>query len=316
MDDKDQQPIQITLQDLAQSKPSQPIGDQIQVGEPFSTPKKPGIIDKLYSKFITPGKINLLPVQEKETPPDLLEQVRLLPPSVEDLIKVIKETNPNEVEAERLAAVYVSAETNQASAAAYVRNLRTKTPDIINAQLSSYTSGEWYYFPDLNELSNRWHLPLMTIRKDANHWVLALKEPERTDDGWRVLIYDPRENLESWQNLDEWDPELENPANLTSAGIFMNELAYKTLMEKEYDYSLIGDEELADHSELYRAKQVRTQYNSEDCGPLTLYAAALRQGIKPGWNEFKFAGREVLQKDTGISIHTREELIQGEVRQM
>lgn len=318
MDEVGEDPIKITRKDIGKNEDDSDSGaveDRVRVvGESFPDPKKPGLIARLYSLLATKRvarRIKLPPEKKGATDREILAAIRLSPPETEELLPIIRELKPGEDEDEenRLAAVYVSAEINQSSANIFAKNLRVNTPKIIqNPDRKSYTSGEWYTFADLNELANRWHLPIMVIRKDGNHWILALQEPERTDNGWRVLVYDPRENLESWQPLDDWDSELQNPEKLVEHGIFMNELAYEALRDGNYNYSLDGDRKLADRAEIYLAKQVRTQFNAEDCGPLVLFAAALRQAVNPNWDEFKFAGIKQMEKDTNTRIRTREEL--------
>lgn len=215
---------------------------------------------------------------------------------------------------EAISAFYVSEATNQESARDFVASLRGGTPDILGeaAARENYRGGVEYGSLDLIKLANRWLLPVLLLRRGEGprfgHWVLGLKEPEKHQGKWRILVYDPLRNGEDYQELKEWRG-VEDDESLRVNQIFFNKEAWDDLREGRYNLSVIGDAETAARPELQAAKQARFQFNAIDCGPLCLYAAALRQGVKEGSNSFKFLGRERLHNDTGLEIKTRAELI-------
>ncbi len=216
-----------------------------------------------------------------------------------------------------LASLYITSQTNREAASIFVSSLRPKMKDLIakttisSPTHSSYNNGEWFSGSDLFALAQRWQLPMVFYRSAGTHWVLCLRAPERTAKGWRVLTYNPTQNNEEWMDLSKWSETAADPDEIfkgSQAAVYANELAVEMLKNKSYDLSLSGDQELADHPELYAAKQTKVQFNAEDCGPLCLYATALRWAMKPEWNEFKFSGRDILQQDTGLKIRNRAEV--------
>lgn len=218
---------------------------------------------------------------------------------------------PQESQETRRQLVRLSAEDNRRGAKIFVENLRKITPKIIRSHYSSYESNEHYAASDVVALADRWLLPILLIRTGGVHWILALREPERISDGWRVLVYDPMRDHEGWFNLQSWDSDYSDPNNILRNLGYVNGLGLEDLRSHTYDLSLREDTELAADAELYEAKQTRVQppFNVIDCGPLCLFAAALRSGAKKGWNQFKFAGRDILRQDTGVEIQTREEFL-------
>jgi len=244
---------------------------------------------------------------------ELLQQIHLGEPLQPNELEFLKKNLEAQIrlhpeQADYAATVFVSAELNQSATASYVSELRRVTPSLIKPYHTQYTNGEWYQIQDLTQLADRWQLPVLIIWKGGVHYVLALREPEFINNQWRVLIYDPYKNYEEWLNLKEWDTNYSDPKN--SISLFASRLGQEQLRAHSYNLSLQGDNELANRAQIYEAKQTYLQprFNVEDCGPICLFAAALRQGIKPGWNEFKFAGKEALERDTLVHIYTREEL--------
>lgn len=256
---------------------------RIDVGRSQPVHKRPGLIERLRQRIVE-GQIRIkdsgLPIEE---------------PSVRSHIAL-------------------TAETNLAASKIFVDNLRRKTPEIMRQRFNSepthpsYTNNEEYSGPDLSRIADSWMLPALLLLKGGRHWVLALKEPEREASGWRALIYDPLIGHEDWMRLENWITDYSDPDNIIRCGGYTGAEGLRALQRGTYNLSLEGDRELADQADLLTAKQARTQFNSWDCGPLCLFAAALREGVKTGQNEFKFIGRDILLRDTGVRILTREEI--------
>ncbi len=173
----------------------------------------------------------------------------------------------------------------------------------------------WTY---LYAISERWNLPLIMVklgsREVGGHFTLALKRPEQQPDGsWRVLIYDPLNRGERWQNLPkDWQTNRSGEAEVS-----MNELAGRAT---KYDLTLPGEEQMADRAGLLEAKRQKFQFDSNNCGAFSLFAAALRTAMKvDSLDPFCMIGIPKLEQDTidndgdiplpGIEIKTKEELL-------
>ncbi|MBI2330137.1 hypothetical protein HYU94_02000 [Candidatus Daviesbacteria bacterium] len=280
----------------------------IQLGETYDVPKPPSLMQKLRAKWdarrVRVGEGQ--PVQSAGEPGgDLASRIKVGSEVTADtsVIDAIKLGEPD-----LAVSRHVSAALNQKSAGIFALNLRRITASIVTHPQESYQPPEYYSQEDLIELADRWQLPLLVFRKNANHWLLALKPPEEYNEGTRVLAYDPLKNQEVWYPLNG-RVDSADPIDLMRHFGYVNKQGIEELKDGSYNLSLLGDTELADHSGVFLAKQAKFQFNAYDCGPLCLFAAALREGIKPGWNAFKFAGREQLEKDTRVRINTREEIL-------
>lgn len=289
---------------------SEEIKSKIRVGKPETFPRRDSWLDRL-NKFLVERRI------KKLSPENLVEAVdefRLQPWQGElpEAIASFATERPELREA--VARFHITAEMNLASSRTFVSNLRENTPGIMREEYNSdptnpsYTNREEYSGADLPRIADRWMLPALFFWKGGTHWVLALRGPKRHESGWRVLIYDPLIDHEDWMRLDSWTTDYSDPTELWHHGCYTGREGLQALQQGTYNLSLNGDQELADNRELYEAKMARTQFNSWDCGLLSLFAAALREGVKKGPSGFKFLGRDKLERDVGVKILTREEI--------
>lgn len=284
------------------------ISQQIVIGKSFRPAKAPTEVDRFMS-WLAQRKIKTFEPQklrDEHAFPEVLAQISVLTDvelqNVENSLPVLARQFSDFDE--QLVRMSVSVELNQSSALVFAQALRGRVKDLITTREIDYDN-EWFTGEELTRLAERWYLPVVIFPHGA-HFRLALREPEHTAQGWRVLVYDPMRNNEQWLQLEGWNTDYSKPySNLEHASI--NTLGLEALQQGTYNFSLIGDMELA--NPVMAAKQARVQYNVIDCGPLTLYAASLREGVKPGWNQFKFTGRDVLERDTGLKIQTREEIL-------
>jgi hypothetical protein len=210
----------------------------------------------------------------------------------------------------------VSAESNVVAAKDYSDLLRYIFPKLLieqnkNARDINYRGNEDISREEIMAMADRWQIPVCFLNQGA-HWVLVLNMPEKHDRGQRVLIYDPMKNGESFVEIQEWDETKNLDVRLGANGIYFNELAKKQIDEKKYNLSLAVDWEVAQHEELLAAKMARAQFDSWNCGPMSLFAAAIRTGIKKEPNSFKGSGRNQLHKDIGLYVYSREELLDQE----
>ena len=185
---------------------------------------------------------------------------------------------------------------------------------------------------------------------EGDHHTLLLKGPEKQSDGvYQVLIYNPSNNAEEYETVpitedfqsfrerelrilqqnydkenrrynlsnDVYVPEgmvdqhlynewfkLPNGRRLSS-----NDLGQRQLTSGQYDLSILEDTELP--QELKLGKSQRFQFNGWDCGPLSLYTAVLRYAAKPGNEEEKQKLVLQFERDFGVPIFTRRELLGG-----
>lgn len=285
------------------------IESKIRVGKPYSFPGPDSWLDRL-NNFLVGRKIRVL---SSKNLAEAVDQFRLQPCKGELPEAVVRFAVERPELREAIARFNITAEMNLVSSNSFVTNLRKNTPGIMREEYDSdptnpsYENREEYSGSDLPRIADRWMLPALFFLK-GGHWVLALKEPERHESGWRVLVYDPLVDHEGWMGLENWTPDYSDATKLWQYGAYTGQEGILALQRGTYNLSLQGDQELADNRELYEAKQRRIQRNSWDCGPLSLFAAALREGIKEGPNAFKFIGEDKLQKDTGVKILTREEI--------
>lgn len=292
------------------------LDSKIKIGAPIDStryinvhdvPLRDRLVSMLIGNQITVGETKILGQTLTDSPlPEVLAQITLL---TQEQLQTFEDALPNLAGEfanldEQIARMSVSIELNQQGALLFAQNLRSRVKDLITTRDITYRS-DWLSGEELARLADRWHLPVV-IFASGSHFRLALREPELTPLGWRVLVYDPMNNGEVWHLLTGWSTDYSSPyPNLAYANI--NALGLEALRERTYDLSLIGDHELA--GSVRSAKQARVQFNAIDCGPLCLYAAALRQGVRSGYNVFKFSGREQLERDTGLKVKTRQEIL-------
>lgn len=236
--------------------------------------------------------------------------------------------NPQPVIPEdRIIRSEVSAEENIHAAQIFAHNVRNRMgydvedPIYTGRSSSEYRENCYLNETEITQLAQRWQVPASFLHlTDANHWNLILKAPERTPDGtWRVLVYDPFINGERYRNLPNgFTPDIASRADRLAShafsdyGIYCNELALEQLVDGEYDLSVYGDEEIAEDPEVMEAKQTEVQrYEAYNCGLHCVFAAALREAMKePDKNyRFRIAGRDLLDKDTGLKVKLREEVL-------
>lgn len=285
-------------------------------------------IEDIPPEFLTPSqlaqRIKVHPHVEEMSNQELDSKIKILPrirtqprvrvhPKVEQSGGTQIRLTQEEIEG---MVRLVSVEGNQSAAVNFVNVLRHNPPvrpDGIRLYPEDRYSGiQWFDMADLIKLADRWSVPLLLIRKtQERHWVLGLAEPQRVDNQWKALVYDPVKNHEDWITLPGWIDNYADGSQLWAHDIYPNSLVMEELKKGTYDLSLIGDKELANMPETMGAKRANTQFNAWDCGPLTVFMAAVRRGAKIGDNEFKRNGRELLEKDTGVKILTREEIITG-----
>lgn len=287
------------------------LSQQIVVDQSYKPAKPPSRVDR-FMGWVAQRKIKTFEPQllrDEQAFPDILEQIRLIP---EAELQRIEDSLPDIARQftdldEQVARMSVSVELNQSSAILFAQTLRGRVGDFITTdEAVDYSSGNWLTARDLYRLADRWHLPFVVLVEGGPHFRLALKAPEQTPQGWRVLVYDPLINGERWQHLRGWTSDYSDPLRIFEYASFSSE-GLRALREGIYDLSLMGDAELAEGA--MQAKQARVQFNAVDCGPMCLYAAALRSAAKPGQNAFKFMGRENLRQDLGLSVKTREEIL-------
>lgn len=242
------------------------------------------------------------PVQAQE---EIIHQIKLYPDKQEELIRRY-------------------ADLNQFAAGVFVSAVRANYKTLIGETGRDYSNPAVLFNSiDLMKLCDRWGLPALIVYNSARvHFMLALNMPEMIDGRWQVLVYDPLNDqsgrTEYYYPLDprdNWDPkDTSRPLRyqLTQNGLNYNNLTVDVISAEEYDLRLYGDEEAA--IAVSEAKRVRTQFNASDCGPLSVFAAAIRTAYREGNNAFKSIGRETLEADTGVTIRTREEIL-AEARQ-
>lgn len=217
-----------------------------------------------------------------------------------------------EIGVEPFMRVAVSAQKNIEGAQIWFGSARGTTKEILgnSAWQEVYNRTDWYAQGDVAGLAQEWQIPICLYREGGVHWQLALRPPERFGGGYRVLVYDPKKDGEAWVNLPDYKGTYE-AGDMWSNGLFTNQSGLEQLRAGEYNFSLYGDQELADNREVWEAKQTHVQLPGDgwNCGPSCLFMAALREGVKEGWNGFKFSGRETLEQQTGLKVWTREEIL-------
>ena len=211
-------------------------------------------------------------------------------------------------ENENVLADTITAEMNQGAANTFANSLRGRALETFSKH--NYGPEAPFTSTDIIDLANRWEVPIMLI-VTGNHFVLGLQEPEQHEGKWRGLVYDPMKNSELWHDLPEWTKDYNDTSSWRAqimSGVYLSKVAHEQLVEGKYNLSLDKDQEIADHPNLYNAKQARVQFDWHNCGPLSLFAAALRAGAKEGSSAFKETGKDLLNQDTGVKILTREEI--------
>lgn len=226
-----------------------------------------------------------------------------------DFREVMDEIKSSALSTER--KVRFSAEVNQLKAKEFAQAVRTKHRElIVNPTHDLSRLGEWFNGGDLSYLMKRWFINA-AILQDASrhHFLLALTPPQKEANRWKVLVYDPltgqNGQTEYFYYLPgDWDANTADPFKMQIENNFSNMMpeTWESFKNGTYDLRLYGDQEIT------AAKNSRTQFNGSDCGILCLFGAAIRLAYKKGWNEFKFTGRDLLDKDTGVKIFTREEI--------
>lgn len=302
--------------------------DSIKLGEPIQTPTrwqkfKDWVGTKKVAKEIKIGEAYGVPVQPTDealgkqfnnsSEPQISQPPREL--TEEELLRAIKLTPSRTDEMIRRYA-----EMNQMAAVDFVKAIRANYQTLIPNPRNDYSHPkEWFEVSDLHKLIDRWNLPAIIVRNpDRRHYMLALNMPEMINGRWQVLVYDSLTDrpidqsgrTEYYYPLYNWDPNDRSRSfgyQVIENGLYGNPLTFQLVESGRYDLRLHGDEEEA--RTIGEAKRVRTQFNDSDCGPLVLFAAAIRLAYKEGDNEFKSSGKDILLQDTGVNIRTREEIL-------
>ena len=93
---------------------------------------------------------------------------------------------------------------------------------------------------------------------------------------------------------------------------YVTSAPWRSLREGTYDLSLEGDTEL--NQELIDGKIQAFQQNDQDCLPLSLFAGILRYAAKPGNKAWKNSELKQFNKDFGLTIFTREEILAAQAK--
>ncbi len=264
----------------------------------------------------------------------------ITPRELESLTQIVQQ-NPEHIE-QMISLLIHTVARNQEAGRTFVSRLRAKTVELLKQSpyldnpsawdtvkndgrdhSNAASSRSWYDYKEIIALADRWHVPILFFKnvKDPahsqEHYLLALKLPERTNNGWNVLVYDPMIGGETHLKLDDWDPRAANVHEFLQkegmeTGAFCNSAGFDQIKEQTYTYALAGDVEIARDAHLFEAKQAKLQFNIVDCGPMVLFMAMIRAGIKDdrgGFNTFKFSGCEQLERDLGIHIDRRANIL-------
>jgi hypothetical protein len=227
---------------------------------------------------------------------------------------------------------HVDQATNQLSAGNFANNSRAAMgwdlpdPYRIASRFTNedYLNGQWINPEEMIELADRWCVPVLFYRLNANHWILALKAPELDSQGkWRVLTYDPMKGSEIYTDLPLGFkiPTLRSPTReqniyeFSDYGFYCNQRAHSQLLTETYNFSIAGDDAIASNTEVRDAKQTKVQISDAvNCGLYCLFAAAIREGMKksPANSSFRERGRAQLQHDSHLYVRLREEVLGNE----
>lgn len=276
---------------------------QIAVGESYAVPKPASLWQKIRAKWDARKiRLDVEPATEVSVQPATFVTTQI-----------------DEEQVRRYA------EMNQMAAENFVNGLRDNYRTLLPDAQHDYSNPTvWFEISDLNKLLDRWALPAVIVRDPKrSHYMLALSMPEIVEGRWQVLVYNPLTDHPSNQSgrteyyypLYNWNPNDKSRSlsyQLTENGLFCNNLTYQVIEADKYDLRLYGDKESA--KSMSEAKRVRTQFTASDCGPLSIFAAAVRTAYREGRNAFKDSGRDTLLSDTGVNIRTREEVL-NEVKQ-
>lgn len=306
------------------------IENQIKLGEMIEVSRPPSWLNRVRSK-LTARKIKIeqsIPQPDANPTEDVIDLMGFTQESSVSAFVGVSASQSHD-ELVRAIKLYPSrtdeiirryAEFNQMAAEVFAKAIRGNYSVLIPYANHDYSDPhEWFDLADLDKLIDRWALPAVIFHNPHRaHYMLALSMPEMVDGRWQVLVYDPLTDrpanqsgrTEYYYPLDNWDPNDQNRSlsdQLTENSLNCNPLTYRVIEAGQYDLRLHGDEEAA--RAVGGAKRVRTQFNDSDCGPLTIFAAAIRTAYKEGDNDFKSTGREILLRDTGVNIRTREEIL-------
>jgi len=234
---------------------------------------------------------------------------------VEELVGILEDHPQFFSSAEAMERFVVSAESNRQAAALFMRTLRERTNAILEFRGGAHydyveNKQQEYASLDLIDLAAEWQVPLALVVVGGNHYNLLLKQPAQFNGSWRALVYDPLIGNERYIDLPNWKQEGATVISAFNAGVACSNKVLEEIINGSYDLRLLGDESFAHNTSLGDAKSTRVQFDGYNCGPACLFMAALRAGAIPGWNGFKFAGREALERDVGLRVLTRKEILQ------
>ena len=214
------------------------------------------------------------------------------------------------------------------------RNIGQDT--ILMEDQAGYENGNWMSMGDLRDMTQDWNLPIALHRKGEAHYTLILKPPERDARGkWRVLVYDPMIQGETWDELpDNFSPDYtekqlesfsleeseldglraknyqDSGLESNAIGIFLNPLARNLFLDGGYEYDVRGDEQIAnEEGDIVKAKRMRLQFDSNNCGLACYMMAAIRAGLKNDASFVQGDGRAQIYRDTGVRILLRDEVL-------
>lgn len=156
----------------------------------------------------------------------------------------------------------------------------------------------------LTTAAERYGLP-MAMYISGQHARLVLKNPyyfmrERI---WKIPVYDPMTGTIT---------EIEQPRGVQSdLGIYPNNLAEQQLKAEIYDITFLKDYNLAKFHDpiLLAGKFQALQRDYSNCIPYCLFVNAMLHGLALGDTDFKKRGIPQFQRDFGVRIRTRAEVL-------
>ena len=250
------------------------------------------------------------PLDQIRLLPDDTQAIRILPQELGQDLLVITRSIADESSLQQGALL--SAEVNRQKAEFLDGRFRELSHELFNV-----TPENWWEPGPLLRFANRYEIPIMMARvnvanhkfdRSANHWVLILNTPVHSlaGDASRAAIYDPMRGEVGEIDLPPWELVVNDAGVICGATnqIYYNSLAARLLSEARYDLTLAGDTAL--EPEIVAAKVARFQTDGFRCGSMCLASALYRAGAKGLMSPY---GQEQLEKDTGIHVVRREEIV-------
>ena len=148
---------------------------------------------------------------------------------------------------------------------------------------------------------DRYKLPL-AMYIDRNHARLVVKGAYQTPEGMKIKVYDPMSS--GFQEI-----KVDDSGGEGVVGLYSNS-------SLRYDLTaLLESPEIEKFSSLLtNMKAFGFQREFYNCVPYCLFVAAMLNGLEPGATEFKRQGIKQFEKDFGVRIITREEMLPKNLR--